>query len=235
LKAGIIAAGLGERFRGAGISTPKPLLVVGGRTLLERTIHSASDAGAQTVALIVNAETPEVERYVREHSWPVPVELTVKTTPSSMESFFALEPHLNDAPFLLTTVDTVMAEGTLAGLAKAGLAAGPIGTLALTSFVDDEKPLWARLGSHGGEILALGRAAAGSGWVTSGAYYFFPAVYDRVAEARRRRLGALREFLALLLEDGCRLHGFAAGDSIDIDRPQDVAAAEKFLESRERS
>jgi len=234
LKAGIIAAGLGERFRAARISTPKPLLVVGGKTLLERTIHSAADAGAQTVALIVNAEWPEVERYVRENPWPVPVELTVKTTPSSMESFFTLEPHLNDAPFLLTTVDTVVAEGVLAGLAKAGLDAGPVGTLALTSFIDDEKPLWARLGSHG-EILALGRGAAGSGWATSGAYFFFPAVYDRVAEARRRRLGALREFLALLLEDGCRLHGFAAGDSFDVDRPQDIAAAEKFLESRERS
>jgi NDP-sugar pyrophosphorylase family protein len=234
LKAGIIAAGLGERLRAGGIATPKPLLVIGGRTLLERAIGAVANAGAQSVALIVNAEAPEIERYVRERPWAVPVELTVKTTPSSMESFFALEPRLSDSPFLLTTVDTVMAEGTLAGLARAGLDAGPLGTLALTRLVDDEKPLWARVGSRG-EILALGPSAAGSGWVTAGAYFFFPAVYRHVAEARRRKLGALREFLALLLEKGCRLHAFAAGDSIDVDRPQDVAAAQRFLESRERS
>lgn len=234
MKAGIIAAGLGERFKAAGVSTPKPLLVVGGRTLLDRAITSAADAGAKRVALIVNAEAPEVERYVREHSWPVPVDLTVKSTPSSMESFFVLEPRLNDSPFLLTTVDTILAKGALAGLARAGLAAGPTGTLAVTSFVDDEKPLWVRL-EGAGTIVALGRGASGSGWVTSGAYFFFPAVYERMGEARRRTLGALREYLALLLEEGHRLYGFAAGDAIDVDRPRDVPVAEAFLEDRERS
>ena len=228
MKAGIIAAGLGERFRSAGIATPKPLLNVGGKTLLRRAIESAAASGAETVALIVNAESPEVARYVRAERWPVPVELTVKTTPSSMESFFALESHLHDSPFLLTTVDAITAKGTLAALARAGLAAGPTGTLAVTSFVDDEKPLWVRLGAEA-EIVALGATAMGSGWVTSGAYFFFPVVYDYVGEARRRKLSAFREFLALLVEEGAPLYGFRAGDSVDVDRPEDVAVAEQFL------
>ena len=229
MKAGIIAAGLGERFRDAGIVTPKPLLVVGGKTLLERAIEAAAEAGAEEIALIVNAESPEVASYVRQRRWPVPVALTVKTTPSSMESFFTLEPWLHGSPFLLTTVDAVTARGTLASLASAGLAAGPCGTLAVTSFVDDESPLWVRLGANA-EILALGPAAAGSGWVTSGAYFFHPSVYDHVGEARRKRLGRLREFLAMLVERGERLFGHRAGDSIDVDRPQDIAVAERFLE-----
>jgi NDP-sugar pyrophosphorylase family protein len=228
MKAGIIAAGLGERFRSAGIATPKPLVSVGGKTLVGRAIESASSAGAEAVALIVNAESPEVARYVRTERWPVPVELTVKTTASSMESFFALEPSLRDSPFLLTTVDAVSAKGTLAALAHAGLAAGPTGTLAVTSFVDDEKPLWVRLGADA-RIVALGVKAAGSGLVTSGAYFFFPAVYEHVSEARRRKLTALREFLALIVEHGSPLYGFRAGDSVDVDRPEDVAVAERFL------
>jgi len=228
VKAGIIAAGLGERFRRAGIATPKPLVLVGGKTLLERAIEAAADAGAEEIALIVNAEWPEVARYVAEHAWPVPVDTTVRTTPSSMESFFTLEPRLRDSPFLLTTVDAITAKGALGDLARAGLAAGPVGTLAVTTLVDDEKPLWVRLGDDR-TIRALGPTAAGSGWVTSGAYFFFPDVYHHVSEARRRALGALREFLALLLERGERLHGFAAGDSVDVDRPEDVAAAERLL------
>ncbi|MET0151471.1 MAG: NTP transferase domain-containing protein [Candidatus Binatia bacterium] len=230
MKAGIIAAGLGQRFRSAGVFTPKPLLVVGGKTLLERAAEAAADAGAEEIALIVNAEYPEVESYVRRRRWAVPVALTVKTTPSSMESFFTLEPFLQGAPFLLTTVDAVMARGTLPALASAGLAAGPCGTLAVSSLVDDENPLWVRLGAQG-EILALGPAASGSGWVTSGAYFFHPSVYDHVGEARRRGLGRLREFLAMLVERGERLFGHRAGDSIDVDRPQDIAAAERFLET----
>ena len=107
MKAGIIAAGLGERFRNAGFTTPKPLLVVAGKTLVERAIDTAAAAGAEEVALIVNAEYPEVKQYVRDHRWPVPVRLTVKTTASSMESFFMLEPYLRDSPFLLSTVDAI--------------------------------------------------------------------------------------------------------------------------------
>jgi NDP-sugar pyrophosphorylase family protein len=229
MKAGIIAAGLGERFRAAGIATPKPLVEVGGRTLLERTIDAAAAAGAEEIALIVNAEYREVERAVREHAWPVPVHVTVKTTPSSMESFFTLAPRLEGSPFLLLTVDAIFAPGALEGLARAGLAAGPAGTLAVTSFVDDEKPLWARL--DGGRITELGPGAAGSGWITSGMYFFFPLVYAHVEEARRRKLGALRQFLALLLEKGERLHGHPVGKSVDVDRPEDVAVAEEFLKA----
>ncbi len=232
MKAGIIAAGLGERFLAAGIKTPKPLLVVGGKTLLERTVEAVAAAGATEVALIVNAEYPQLERAVRSRSWPLPLHLTVKTTPSSMESFFTLAPHLSDSPFLLTTVDAVMAPGVLSGLARHGLAAGRSGTLAVTNYVDDEKPLWVRLDGYG-EIVELGSSAMGSGWVTSGAYFFYPEVYDHIAEARARGLTALRAFLALLLERGGRLYGYAAGDSIDVDRPEDVAAAERFLKIHE--
>jgi len=230
LKAGIMAAGRGERFRDAGIVTPKPLLVVAGKTLLDRAAEAVAEAGAEEIALIVNAEYPEVESYVRQRHWPVPLALTVKTTPSSMESFFELEPCLRESPFLLTTVDAIAARGALSALARAGSAAGPCGTLAVTAYVDDEKPLWARLGAND-QILALGTPAAGSGWVTSGAYFFHPSVYRHVAEARRRRLGRLRDFLAMLLERGERLFAHRGGDSIDVDRPQDIAAAERFLEA----
>jgi len=143
---------------------------------------------------------------------------------------FELAPSLRESPFLLTTVDAIAARGALPALASSGMALGPCGTLAVTSYVDDEKPLWARLGVND-EILALGAAAADSGWVTSGAYFFHPSVYRHVAEARRRQLGRLRDFLALLLERGESLWAHRGGDSIDVDRPQDIAAAERFLET----
>lgn len=232
MKAGIIAAGLGERFRRAGISTPKPLITVGGKTLLERAVESAAGAGASEVALIVNAEYGEVERYVRGREWPVPLSMIVRTTPSSMESFFALEPLLRSSPFLLLTVDAIVPPKRLRDLAAAGAAAGPAGTLAVTRFVDDEKPLRAEIDSER-RITRLGDSAAASPWVTSGVYFFFPVVYAHVAEARERDLGALRQFLGYLLEKGHRLYGFPFAKSIDVDRPEDLAVAERFLKDDE--
>jgi NDP-sugar pyrophosphorylase family protein len=98
----------------------------------------------------------------------------------------------------------------------------------VTSFVDDEKPLWVELDSSL-TVTELGPAAKGSGWITSGMYFFHPEVYAHVAEARARGLGALREFLALLLERGCRLKGFPVEKSVDVDRPEDIEVAERFL------
>jgi regulator of ribonuclease activity A len=55
MKAGIIAAGHGERLHAAGITTPKPLLAIGGRPLIARAIETARLAGATEIACIVNA------------------------------------------------------------------------------------------------------------------------------------------------------------------------------------
>ena len=49
MMAGIIAAGLGERLRAHGITTPKPLLAIGGRPLIARTIDAVCAAGASAV------------------------------------------------------------------------------------------------------------------------------------------------------------------------------------------
>ena len=43
---GIIAAGLGERLVARGIATPKPLIEIGGRPLIARTIDALCGAGA---------------------------------------------------------------------------------------------------------------------------------------------------------------------------------------------
>ena len=194
MKAGIIAAGLGERFQRAGILTPKPLIEIGGKTLLARAVESAVSAGATEIALIVNAQFGEVERFVRGRDWPAPIHLIVRTTPSSMESFFALEPLLHDSPFLLLTVDALYPPGTLEGLSSAGGAAGPAGTLAVTKFVDDEKPLFAELDPQR-RITALGGPASASPWVTSGVYFLFPVVYSLVGATPARQRGAVRQIL----------------------------------------
>src|SRR5262245_2771494 len=105
MNAGIIAAGLGERLRNRGITTPKPLLEVGGRPLIARAIATAIGAGATHVACIVNAETDRVRHVLETTDWGVPLTVVQRTTASSAESFLALRPYLETAPFLLLTVD----------------------------------------------------------------------------------------------------------------------------------
>jgi NDP-sugar pyrophosphorylase family protein len=57
LSGAIIAAGRGERLRDAVHGVPKPLVEIGGETLLVRQARSLVSVGASPVHVIVNAET----------------------------------------------------------------------------------------------------------------------------------------------------------------------------------
>jgi NDP-sugar pyrophosphorylase family protein len=228
VNAGIIAAGLGERLRAHGITTPKPLLAIGGRPLIARTIDALCDAGAARIACIVNAETNAVRDYLRDTRWPVPVDVIQRTTASSAESFLALEPLLARAPFLLTTVDTVCDPRALAALAAVGRARSPAAsTLGVTATVDDEKPLWVELDAD--ERIRSFRAGPRARHVTAGVYFLQPLVYALANAAPGRIFPAFRVVLAALLEHRHPLYGFDVGPSIDVDRPEDVVAAERLL------
>jgi NDP-sugar pyrophosphorylase family protein len=229
MKIGIIAAGKGERLALGGVPTPKPLIPVGGRPLIARIIDAATRLEVTSIACIVNDLNPAVAGFLRSGHWPVPVEIVVKTTPSSMESLFCLAPLLSDEPFVLFTVDVVCAQQIVKDFVrKARTLTDSKGVFALTSFVDDEKPLWAAVNGFN-RITALGDAARRSQYVTAGFYYFAPDIFDEIASARRRKLSALREFLGHLLDEGYLIYGIPVPKTIDVDYPEDIEKAEAYL------
>lgn len=228
-RAAIIAAGLGERLQQGGIAQPKPLVPVGGRALIDHVLGGVAAAGIDEVACIVN----EIQHGVEEHCrrvWPgLRLEFVRRTTPSSMESLFALAPLLGREPFLLLTVDSIVAPSALSGFLDA--AAGipdAAGALALTRFVEDEKPLWAKPDPDG-RLIALGPEASDSGHVTAGFYCFDPVIFAEIDTARERRFTAFRHFLGHLLDQGYPLYGVPVAKTVDVDRPEDISIAEAFL------
>jgi NDP-sugar pyrophosphorylase family protein len=232
MKAAIIAAGKGERMARGGINVPKPLVLLDGEPLIARAIRTAAGVGASSVACIANEIHPEVSQFLRSQTWPVPLELVVKTTPSSMESLFQLSHLLSDEPFLMLTVDAVFASGILDKfLSEAQSISKARGVLALTRYVDDEKPLWAGIDCRH-RICALGDAAEPTPYVTAGFYYFDPEIFSIIETARRNRLQALRQFLGLLLEKGYPIYGVPVSKTIDVDCPDDLRTAEDYLKEK---
>ena len=228
MKAAVIAAGRGERLLKGGIAQPKPLVTVNGEPLIARTIRAAANVGATSVACIVNDLYPSVADYMRSTTWPVPLELVVKTTVNSMESLLGLA-HLLTEPFILLTVDAIYPFDTLERfVTEAKDIHAAHGVLALTRFVDDEKPLWAKIDS-GRRITALGDNAIPTPFVTAGFYYFLPDIFKEMEMARSGNLNALRQFLRHLMENGYALYGLEVPKTIDVDYPEDVEKAEAFL------
>ncbi len=225
MKAGILAAGLGSRLTQGGITVPKPLVEVAGDTLIGRVIREAAAAGATSVAVITTPVHPEVAACLRRHSWPVPLSVLEWNSPHSLASLLALRPYL-DEPFLLSTVDAVLAPGALAAFAAQARRRDGLGALGLTRQIDDDKPLYVALGEDG-RIQSLGKGR--SPWITAGCYFFAPRVFDYEAAARKRGLGALRQFLAFLVEAGETLWGLDVGPAVDVDHPEDIARAAALL------
>ncbi|MGZ6176553.1 MAG: NTP transferase domain-containing protein, partial [Candidatus Binataceae bacterium] len=157
----IIAAGRGERLRGAVDDLPKPLVELGGETMLVRQARMLHQVGADTVVALVNSETAGLiaARAVRIPPW---MKLKARDTPSSMESLFTLGEHLRGAQrFLLATVDAVADVSELRRFAAraleltGGAGARFDGALAVVRWRGDKRPLFAEVAPDGA-IAALG-------------------------------------------------------------------------------
>jgi NDP-sugar pyrophosphorylase family protein len=231
MKAALIAAGLGERLRAAGIRVPKPLIEVAGKPLIDHVIDAAAAAGIDELVCIFNQEDDAVEHHCRRRSATPRLQIVRRTTPSSMESLFALAPHLGDQRFVLLTVDAVFAPAVLRDfLAAAAQRSAADVVLAVTDFVDDEKPLRIALAPDG-RLTALGEQAVGSPLVTAGFYVLHPRVFVEIDAARTARYGALRQYLQHLFAHGYRMDGVRIGKTVDVDRPHDIAVADAFVRS----
>jgi NDP-sugar pyrophosphorylase family protein len=244
VRAAVIAAGRGDRLRHA-THTLKPLVRVGGQTLVERVLVSLAEARPVEVVIIVSETSVAVKDHVMEsRRWPFTVRWIVETTPSSMHSFLRVVETLAEdgdrGPFLVSTVDTVAAPGVFGAFAAASREPDADVTLAVTPPADDDKPLLVRLGRDGSSVEAIGETVRLEPdttyqtdrtrvWATAGYYAVRPSVLREADEARHDGVGALRLFFERLVARGYRFQAVPVAGGIDVDRPADVRAAETFL------
>lgn len=83
--------------------------------MIDRLIHIFAQNGAEEVVVIINNEVPLTKAHLHEleKNSEVPLRVVVKTTPSSMHSFYELSRYLKDDRFCLTTVDTISGKKSL--------------------------------------------------------------------------------------------------------------------------
>ena len=232
--AGIIAAGEGSRLKAEGIPVPKPLVKIDGIPLIERLLNSYIRCGITAVTCIINEYSLEVRDFVERKTFPIPIRFHIETTPSSMHSFLALEPFLNKERFLLSTVDSVFEDDDLKKFIRyAEEHRDKDGVLAVTDFIDDEKPLYVQLNERNA-IIRFGKEGAmvTPRWVTGGLYIFSPKIFAEKSRVLAQGMERLRNFLAFLLEQGYTIDAFPFSKIIDIDHVNDIRMAEQHLRAQ---
>lgn len=226
----IISAGEGERLRTEGIKSSKPLVKINGIPLIERLIRIAIKSGANKISCIINEQATDVKNYFDNSKFEVPINLKVKSTPSSLHSLFELQPFIKEDYFCLSTVDTIFDENEFLDFIK--FATSHInydGVLSVTSFIDDEKPLCVELNSDN-KILGFFDEKGNHIYATGGIYFFSKKIFDEMDFAIKNNFSRLRNFLKHLVSKNYNLYAYPFTKIIDVDHIKDIKEAEKFIE-----
>lgn len=238
MKYAIIAAGEGSRLAAEGIAEPKPLVKVGGEPLIDRLIRVFMANGAEDIVVICNDLTAQVSLHLVKlqqdglNGQPVPLRFVVKSTPSSMHSFFEISNMLDGGPFCLTTVDTIFREkefseyiSTFRKAVESGEADGLMG---VTDYIDDEKPLYVETDPELNITAFLDRSDS-CRYISGGIYGLTPVAIRTLHGCIDRGESRMRNFQRALIADGCRLKAWPFSKVLDIDHAGDIVKAEQFI------
>ena len=224
----ILAGGHGARLAADGVETPKALVEVAGRPQIVHLIETFFELGCGSVTCMVR----EGIRF----SFPPRAQVRSCRTPSSLHTLAEGLALVPPGPVFCAMVDTVMPMSDwrrLYGGVTDHLAAGSLAVLAVTPFVDDERPLYVTRNAAG-LAVDISDHLAPPPLVTGGVYGLSPAA-RRVAADAVRTLPRMRAFLRLLVRRGGPVATVEIPRIIDLDHKRDLDAAEAWLSTVEPS
>lgn len=235
MKFAIISAGEGSRLAQEGVQLPKPLVQLNGMAMIDRLIHIFAKNGAEQVVVIINNEVAQTKEHLAllKKVSEVPLEVIVKTTPSSMHSFYELSTYLKDDKFCLTTVDTIFREEEFLRFIETFKASDKDGLMAVTDYIDDEKPLYI---STDEELNITGFHDARTPdcrYISGGIYCLTPKSIDTLQRCMENGMSRMRNFQRQLVADGLHLGAYPFSKILDVDHASDIEKAEAFLNGKD--
>lgn len=228
----IIAAGEGSRLKKEGLLLPKPMVMLDGLPIIHRLINIFIENNATCIHIIINDFSPELSHYLQEVKSTIPVKLNIiiKTTASSLHSFHEIIQHVKGDNICLTTVDTVFESAVFSRYIHAFLHQEIDALMAVTSFIDDEKPLYAATDMQLNITAFLDEKTNGAKYVSGGIYCLNKNVFKIVEKAVASGVSRMRNLQRLFITEGCTVKAFPFAKIIDIDHVSDIAKAERWLE-----
>ena len=229
MKFAIIAAGEGSRLAREGVKAPKPLIELQGIPIIERLVMLFASQDASSINIIINEQQPDTLQLLKKLQKQYPINIVVKDTPSSMHSLHALSHLLRGEKFCLTTVDTIFKKQEFTEYIKAFENSNYDGLMAVTDFIDDEKPLYVNTDEDLNITAFADIPTAASRYISGGIYGLQDNALDILDECMAAGIERMRNFQRSLVKSGLHLKAHPFNKIIDIDHAEDIAKAEEFL------
>lgn len=236
----IFAAGRGTRLGELGARTPKALIEIAGRTMLEHTARRLVAAGATRLVVNVHHHADAIERFLASHALGAEVRVS-REDAELLETggglLHAREHFRGDRPVLAHNVD-VLCDTDLLALVAAHAAGGALATLAVQARATQRYLLFDDFGLLGRENRGTGersevRPSRGEvrALAFAGVHVCEPSFLGLVRE--RGAFPIVTAWLRLAAE-GHALRPWLVpeGSWFEIGTPERLAAARAHLEAR---
>jgi Nucleoside-diphosphate-sugar pyrophosphorylase involved in lipopolysaccharide biosynthesis/translation initiation factor 2B, gamma/epsilon subunits (eIF-2Bgamma/eIF-2Bepsilon) len=229
----IIAAGEGSRLVQEGIKTPKPLIQLQETPLIDRLIQLFSNNKASSISIIINEEMKEVQEHLKKIKTRVPLNIYIKSTPSSMHSFYELSRHMQGDKLCLTTVDTIFHEEEFKQYINKWVEdKDSDGLMAVTDYIDDEKPLYIDVDENLTIRNFYDTKEDGCNYISGGIYCLRQNAVNVLEKAIESGISRMRNYQKLLVQEGLQLKAYPFKKIIDVDHAEDIQKAECFLKTK---
>ena len=240
MKFAIIAAGDGSRLAQEGVTEPKPLVKVRGERLIDRLIRIFMGSNATEIVVICNEQMSDVASHLKMiqdeglNGLYVPLRFVIKSTPSSMHSFYELRHFLRDEPFILTTVDTIFDESEFHDYVLSfqdKTAQGTDALMGVTDYIDDEKPLYVSVDN----VMCINgyydTPQADSRFISAGIYGLTASSLDILEACIEKGESRMRNFQRALVAANLRIEAFPLTKVFDIDHIEDIRKADEGVKN----
>lgn len=238
MKYAIIAAGNGSRLHQEGVKVPKPLVKINGERLIDRLLRIFCNNQATEIIVICNEQMTDVQEHladVQQHGLngkEVPLRFIVKTTPSSMHSFYEISSLIGKESFVLTTVDTIFREDEFSVYIhefQKEIEDGTQAFMGVTDYIDDEKPLYVSTDEAMNITGFHDKNTGNCQYISGGIYGLTPETITTLNNCMERGESRMRNFQRALIADGRKTKAYAFTKVLDIDHATDIEKAEEYL------
>lgn len=233
----VLAAGRGTRMGPLTAATPKPLLPVAGRPLIEHVLAGLASAGARRAVVVTGYLGEQVEARLGDGA-RLGLEIAYCRQPrpdGTARALLLAEPLIGPEPFLLSWGDILVPPALCAELCAA-FAAAPCDAVLAVNPVDDPCRGAAVYLDASGRVIRLEEKppprTSRTRWNNAGVMLFTAAIF---AYARRLRASPRGEYelpqaVAAMVAAGRVVRAVPVrGFWSDVGTPADLAAAERAL------
>ncbi|WP_340302376.1 sugar phosphate nucleotidyltransferase [Roseobacter sp. HKCCD7870] len=218
----VMAGGFGKRLGERTKCTPKPLLQVGGRPILDRVISALEDSGVPSITLSVHYLSEQIYDFVSARDNRAHIHFVEETQPLGTAGALGLVKDIERSPVLVVNGD-VLTGCDFVALHDFHMRHGLDGTIGVTRY-DVDVPYGVIRQDEEGFFAGIEEKPRISNFVAGGVYYLSPAFLALVPLGRPFDMP---ELLNSGREIGLRIGLFPIHEYwTDVGHPEDLEAAD---------